>query len=99
MVEKPGTDAVEPTFKLMMIRTYMAPSRDVARFAPLLLIRAALCRGSLRGFHHSNDVCGHIAAVARRAFGNIITGLLKAAPAGVALPLCRDNPDGVPILA
>jgi hypothetical protein len=34
MVEKPGTDAIEPTFKLMMIRTYMAPSHDVAHFAP-----------------------------------------------------------------
>jgi hypothetical protein len=34
MVEKLGTNAIEPTFKLMMISTYIAPSHDVAHFAP-----------------------------------------------------------------
>jgi hypothetical protein len=44
MVEKPGTDAIEPTFKLMMIRTYITPSPDVAHFAPRFAgIRSAAC--------------------------------------------------------
>src|SRR6266566_8076881 len=78
MVAKPGTDTIEPTFKLMMIRTNIAPSHDVAH-CRLLLIRTALCRDWLRGFHHGNDVCGYIAAVPGGAFGNIITRLLKLA--------------------
>ena len=79
MVAKPGTDTIEPTFKLMMIRTNIAPSHDVAH-CRLLLIRTALCRDWLRGFYHGNDVCGYIAAVPGGAFGNIITRLLKLAP-------------------
>ena len=78
MVAKPGTDTIEPTFKLMMIRTNIAPSHDVAH-CRLLLIRIALCRDWLRAFHHGNDVCGYIAAVPGGAFGNIITRILKLA--------------------